>query len=77
MVRPLPVIALLAVPFALAACAQDDGPRRADADDPVMAQALEGQLMVDPDLSQRNLRNQAVVPGGPVDTALVQFDRHD
>ena len=42
-----------------------------------MAQALEGQLMVDPDLSQQNLRNQAVVPGGPVDTALVQFDRHD
>ncbi|MCX7284756.1 MAG: hypothetical protein NTX28_12065 [Novosphingobium sp.] len=38
--------------------------------DPVMAEALQGQLMVDPDLSQQNLRNLAIVPGGPIDPAL-------
>lgn len=38
--------------------------------DPVMTEALEGQLMVDPDLSQQNMRNLAIVPGGPIDPAL-------
>lgn len=56
--------------FALAAC----GPAALEQDgeplDPVMAEALEGQLMVDPDLSQQNLRNLAIIPGGPIDPAL-------
>lgn len=38
--------------------------------DPVMSEAIEGQLMVDPDLAQQNMRNMAVVPDGPVDPAL-------
>lgn len=38
--------------------------------DPVMAEALQGQLMVDPDLSQQNMRNLAITPGGPIDPAL-------
>lgn len=38
--------------------------------DPVMTEALEGQLMVDPDLGQQNMRNLAIMPGGPVDPAL-------
>ncbi|ABD25383.1 hypothetical protein Saro_0938 [Novosphingobium aromaticivorans DSM 12444] len=37
--------------------------------DPVMAEALQGQLMVDPDLTQQNLRNLAIMPGGPADPA--------
>ena len=49
-----------------------DAPERAAPQDrdPVMTEALEGQLMVDPDLSQQNMRNYAVVPAGPVDPAL-------
>ncbi len=38
--------------------------------DPVMAEALQGQLMVDPDLTQQDMRNRAIVPGGPIDPAL-------
>jgi hypothetical protein len=38
--------------------------------DPVMTAAIEGQLLVDPDLSQQNMRNMAVVPAGPADPAL-------
>lgn len=52
----------------------DCGPASLEQDgaplDPVMAEALEGQLMVDPDLSQQNMRNHAIVPGGPIDPAL-------
>ena len=44
----------------------DEGPVH----DPVMSAALEGQLMVDPDLSQSNNRNLAVVPAGPADPSL-------
>lgn len=60
----------LVLTLALAACgstpvAQDNTPL-----DPVMTEALEGQLMVDPDLSQQNMRNLAIVPGGPIDPAL-------
>lgn len=60
----------LVMTFALAACGtapveQDKTPL-----DPVMTEALEGQLMVDPDLSQQNMRNLAIVPGGPIDPAL-------
>ncbi len=39
-----------------------------------MAEALQGQLMVDPDLSQQNMRNLAIVPGGPIDPALPLSD---
>lgn len=38
--------------------------------DPVMAEALQGQLMVDPDLTQQDMRNRAIVPGGPIDPAM-------
>jgi hypothetical protein len=59
---------------ALAACSAeapharggDEGPVH----DPVMTAAIEGQLMVDPDLSQSNNRNFAVVPAGPADPSL-------
>ena len=34
-----------------------------------MTEAIEGQLLVDPDLSQQNMRNIAMVPGGAVDPA--------
>lgn len=60
----------LVMTLALAACGtapvdQDKTPL-----DPVMTEALEGQLMVDPDLSQHNMRNLAIIPGGPIDPAL-------
>lgn len=67
----LPVAGLL---LALAGCAADDMRERGEeADgvhDPVMTAAIEGQLMVDPDLSQSNMRNLAVVPAGAADPAL-------
>lgn len=59
---------------ALAACSADAprtrGGEEGPAHDPVMSAALEGQLMVDPDLSQANNRNLAVVPAGPADPSL-------
>lgn len=68
MPRLRPILPILTL--ALAACGpaslEQDGPPL----DPVMAEALEGQLMVDPDLSQQNLRNLAIVPGGPIDPAV-------
>ncbi|MEO0031920.1 MAG: hypothetical protein RIS94_1678 [Pseudomonadota bacterium] len=60
------VLALLPL---LAACGVPERQARVD-DDPMMAEALEDQLMVDPDLSQQNYRNYAIVPPGPVDRAL-------
>lgn len=58
-----------ALACALAGCgAEQQGPVTPDAD-PAMTEALEGQLLVDPDLSQQNMRNLAVVPPGPVDPA--------
>lgn len=59
---------------ALAACSAE-APRTRGAEegpvhDPVMTAALEGQLLVDPDLSQANSRNLAIVPAGPADPAL-------
>lgn len=53
--------------LALAACGGPEDEERARVDDPVMTEALEGQLMVDPDLSQQNARNMVAVPGGPID----------
>jgi hypothetical protein len=65
---------LAALAAGLAACAAE-APRTRGAEegpvhDPVMSAAIEGQLMVDPDLSQANMRNLAVVPAGPADPAL-------
>jgi hypothetical protein len=34
--------------------------------DPVMNAALQAPLLVDPDLSQQNARNLAIVPPGPM-----------
>jgi len=59
---------------ALAACSAETprtrGAEEGPVHDPVMSAAIEGQLMVDPDLSQANMRNLAVVPAGPADPAL-------
>lgn len=67
-----PVVAALLV--GLAACAGEvertRGGEEGPVHDPVMSAAIEGQLMVDPDLSQANNRNLAVVPAGPADPAL-------
>lgn len=60
----------LVMTFALAACGTAPVEQDKTALDPVMTEALEGQLMVDPDLSQQNMRNLAIVPGGPIDPAL-------
>lgn len=68
--RRLPLLLALA----LAGCGSAGEPVAAPPSDPAMAEALESQLMVDPDLSQQNLRNYAVVPGGPVDPALPAAD---
>jgi len=54
----------------LAACGSSQQRALVVDDDPVMTEAIEGQLMVDPDLSQQNMRNMAVVPDGPIDPAL-------
>lgn len=68
------MLALRIIPLTLGLCLAGCGPTPLQQDgealDPVMAEALEGQLMVDPDLSQQNMRNLAVMPGGPVDPAL-------
>lgn len=59
---------------ALGGCAAEQPRERGgEADgvhDPMMTAAIEGQLMVDPDLSQSNMRNLAVVPAGAADPAL-------
>jgi hypothetical protein len=72
--RASALLAQLAALAALAGCASEPARERggeADgAHDPVMTAAIEGQLLVDPDLSQQNMRNLAVVPAGPVDPAL-------
>lgn len=67
--------ALLVLVCALLAACSAEAPRTRGAEegpghDPVMSAALEGQLMVDPDLSQANNRNFAAVPAGPADPAL-------
>lgn len=67
--------ALAALLCALLAACSAEAPRTRGGEegpqhDPVMTAAIEGQLMVDPDLSQANNRNLAVVPAGPADPAL-------
>jgi uncharacterized lipoprotein len=64
----LRLFTVLAV-FSLAACDQQASEQVGD-NDPAMTEAIEGQLMVDPDLSQQNMRNLGAVPAGPVDPAL-------
>lgn len=59
---------LLSIP--LCACGTETQRAVVTNDDPIMAEALEGQLLVDPDLSQQNMRNYAVLPSGPADHAL-------
>lgn len=60
----------LVLTLTLAACGSAPVEQDKTPLDPVMTEALEGQLMVDPDLSQQNMRNLAVIPGGPIDPAL-------
>ena len=50
----------------LGGCGADAPPARPAARDPVMAAALQEPLLVDPDLSQQNARNLAIVPPGPM-----------
>jgi hypothetical protein len=47
-------------------CGSTAAPERQPAADPVMAAALQAPLLVDPDLSQHDARNLAIVPPGPV-----------
>lgn len=63
------ILYALAPAILLAACNEAPEERRADARDPLMTEAIEGQIMVDSDLSQQNARNMAVMPGGPADPA--------
>ena len=50
----------------LGGCGADAPPAPQAARDPVMAAALQEPLLVDPDLSQQNARNLAIVPPGPI-----------
>jgi len=68
MIRKVVLISM-ALCAALSGCGDDPEKARKRDTDPVMDAALQGQLMVDPDLSQQNMRNQATVPGGPIDPA--------
>jgi len=63
------LLAIVTPVLLLAACGEEQDKARTDARDPLMTEAIEGQIMVDPDLSQQNARNMAVMPGGPVDPA--------
>lgn len=63
--------------LALAACTHEEAPKAQTDHDPAMSAALEAPLLVDPDLSQHNMRNAAVVPGGPVDPATPPPDPKD
>ena len=64
--RALPLIGLLGPLLGLCGCGSTAPPTPAVAEDPVMSIALESPLLVDPDLSQQNARNLAIVPPGPV-----------
>jgi hypothetical protein len=50
----------------LGGCGAEAPPAQPAARDPVMTAALQAPLLVDPDLSQLNGRNLAIVPPGPV-----------
>jgi hypothetical protein len=50
----------------LGGCGAEAPPAQPAVRDPVMTAALQAPLLVDPDLSQQNGRNLAIVPPGPV-----------
>ncbi len=50
----------------LGGCGAEAPPAPRASGDPVMNAALQTPLLVDPDLSQQNGRNLAIVPPGPV-----------
>ncbi len=56
----------LLVALVLGGCGSDASPAHPAARDPVTTAALNQPLLVDPDLSQQNARNLAIVPPGPV-----------
>jgi len=56
----------LLLALTLGGCGADAPPAQPAARDPVMTAALQAPLLVDPDLSQLNARNLAIVPPGPV-----------
>ena len=60
---------LMLLPLCLAGCGEQPRDNPSDRD-PMMTEALEGQLMVDPDLTQQNMHNLAAIPAGPPDGAL-------
>lgn len=68
--RALPLLLLAALVACSAEAPRTRGGEEGPAHDPVMSAAIEGQLMVDPDLSQANNRNLAIIPAGPADPSL-------
>lgn len=68
--RALPLLLIAALAACSAETPRTRGGEEGPAHDPVMSAALEGQLMVDPDLSQANNRNLAIVPAAPADPSL-------
>jgi len=67
--RVIPLIGFVASILTLCGCGSSAPPAPAMVQDPVMNAALESPLLVDPDLSQQNARNLAIVPPGPVSVA--------
>lgn len=63
------VFACLVIVAHVAGCADSAPTAKKRIEDPMMTEAIEGQLLVDPDLSQKNMRNAAMVPAGPIDPA--------
>lgn len=57
---------ILLLTLGLGGCGADAPPAQQAARDPVMTAALQTPMLVDPDLSQQNARNLAIVPPGPV-----------
>lgn len=57
---------LMLLTLALGGCGADAPPAQPAARDPVMSAALQAPLLVDPDLSQQNAHNLAIVPPGPM-----------
>lgn len=68
---------VLALCLALAGCGDDDEHHAPVDADPAMAAAIEGPLMTDPDLSQKNMGAMAAIPGGPIDPATPLPDSPD
>ena len=69
----------LALALLVGACSDNAPSVRRQAEDPVMTEAIEGQLLVDPDLTQKNMRNAVMMPGGPIDPVrpLPETDRKE